>query len=61
MRCVVVEAQAMVYDGIVGMICFDQVLEGSRTFLGGGLDIVNLDGRQVDRLVASTASGEERW
>lgn len=60
MRCVVVETQVMVYDRIVGVIRFDQVLQGSRAFLGGGLDIVNFDGRQVDRLVASTASCKKR-
>jgi hypothetical protein len=60
-RCVVVEAQVMVYDRVIGVIGFDQVLEGSRTLLGGGFDFVNLDRWEINRLVTSASSGEERW
>ena len=61
MRCVVVEMQVMVYDRVVRMVRFDQVLQSSRTLFGSGFDIVNFNGGDVDRLVCSASSGEERW
>jgi hypothetical protein len=41
-RSMIVVAQVVVYDGVVCMVRFKQVLEGSRSLLGRGLDVVDL-------------------
>lgn len=45
MRCVVVKAEVMVYDRVIGVVGFDQVLESSRSLFGSCLDVVHCDRR----------------
>lgn len=61
MRCMVVETQIVIYDRMICMVCFNQMLKGPRALLGCGLDIVNLDGGDVDCQMVPTSSGEELW
>ena len=61
MRCVVVKSQVMVYDRIVCVVGFEQMLQGSRALLGSCLDIVYFDRGYVDCLVGAGSSSEERW
>lgn len=51
-------AQVVVNDRVIGMVCLKQMLERSRSLLGVGLDIVNVDGRKVDLGVVSSESKE---
>ena len=57
--CVIVEAQVVVYNRVVCMICFDQVLQGPRALLSCGLNVVYLNRWEDDCLVTASASGEE--
>jgi hypothetical protein len=41
-RCMVVESQVVIYDCIIGMVRLEQMLEGPRSLLGGGFDIMDL-------------------
>lgn len=43
MRRIVVRLEVVVNDGMVDMICPDQVLDGSGSLLGRFLDFVDLD------------------
>jgi len=47
-RRMVVECEIVVYDGVVGMIGLEQVLERSRSLFRRSFDVVNLYRRQVD-------------
>ena len=58
--CVVVEAQVVVYNRVVCMVCFDQVLQGPRALLSCGLNVVDLNRWEDDCLVIPTPSCEER-
>lgn len=61
MRCVVMETQIMIYDRVVCVVRFDQVLECSRALFGGGFDVMDLNGGDVDCLVISDSWGKEGW
>ena len=59
MRCLVVKSKIVVYNRVVCMVCFDQVLQGPRALLSCGLNAVDLNGWEDDRLVIPAPSGEE--
>lgn len=44
----VVEMKVVVYDGVVDVIKFDEMLERSSSFLWSLFDVVDLDGREGD-------------
>ncbi|KAG7128022.1 hypothetical protein HYQ46_010339 [Verticillium longisporum] len=56
---VVVELQIVVDDGVVDVVGLDEVLEAPRSLLGVCLDVVHLDGRQVDGLRGIVGAGDE--
>ena len=58
-RCMVVKSEVVIYDGVVGVICFEQVLEGSQSLLGCGFNVVDLDGRKVDGEVCAFSCTEK--
>jgi hypothetical protein len=47
-RCMVVECEIVVYDGVVGMIRLEQMFEGSRPLLSCGFDVMDLYRGQVN-------------
>jgi len=50
----IVIAQVMVDDGVVGVICLEEVLEGSRALLRRRFDVVDFDRGQINvQVVAS--------
>lgn len=61
MRGMVVEAQVMVYDGVVCMVGLEQVLEGSRSLLGGCLDVVDFYGWDRGCEIAAASQAQEGW
>lgn len=44
----IVKSEIVVYNGVVGVVCFEQVLKCSRSLFGGGFDVVYLNRGQVD-------------
>lgn len=59
MWCMIVVAQVIVNDRVVGMVRFQQVFEGSRSFFGVGFDIVDIDGRKIDLGVIPASKSKE--
>lgn len=57
--CVVVETEVVVYDGVVRVVGFEEVLQRAGTFLCGGFDIVRWDGGDVDGGVVPVVRAEE--
>ena len=60
MRCMVMEAKVVVEDRVIGVIRFQQMLEGSRSLLGCGLDVVDFYRREADGKPAVVACAEYR-
>jgi len=56
MRGMVVEAQIMVYDGVVDVVCSYQMLERTRTLLRRLFDFVNLYRWNVQALGGRSAA-----
>ena len=48
MRCVIVEVQVVIYDGEIGMISLQEMLECSRSAIRRRLNVINLDSRNID-------------
>ena len=61
MRSMVVEAQVMVYDGVVCMVGFEQVLEGSRSLLGRCLDVVDFYRGERGGEIVAASDAQEGW
>jgi hypothetical protein len=57
----VVEAQVMVYDRVVCMVGFEQVLEGSRPLLGGCLDVVDFYGWDRGLEIVAASEAQKGW
>lgn len=55
---VVVESQVVVYDAVVDVIRFEQVLQRPRLLLRLGLDLMRLDFRQLDAAGATGPAAE---
>lgn len=58
-RCMVVKAQVVVYDGVVRMVGFEEMLQRSRSLLGCCLDVVDLDGWQIDLWIVAASHAEK--
>jgi hypothetical protein len=58
-RCMVVECEVVVYDRIVGVVCFQQMLEGSRSLFGGSFNVMDFHRGEVDGEMCAFSSAKE--
>jgi hypothetical protein len=58
MRAMVVEAQVVIDDGVVGMVCFDEVFDSASSPIARGLYFMLADRLKVDGREA--AAGETK-
>lgn len=57
----VVESEPAVYDGIVGVVCLEQMLEGPRPLVRCRLYIVDLHRVQINSQMGALTPTEEGW
>lgn len=55
----VVEGEVVVDDGVIGMIRFEQMLEGSRPLVSSSFDIMDLYRGQIDGKIGACPSAKE--